>query len=418
MDAVNLKLITPEKITIREKPTDRTFRVLEQLHKPITPEAINTVETWFIETEYYLDQYLTASVLEFTVLNHIQRSKYFKHFGLKNSEIRLFNCLQKCRLLLTGKTSSLSELTMRLPKFVLADYARDEVLFHQSSFHGLEILTFWQTLQQIVLDYIPRFKDFVFLTILGSLLLWSPFFLELIIGLFVGYCFSSFMEYYVHQNIGHAGPKMKRFFKRFGNVGRDMAHFSLEHSIHHGSVHVNYANPFAPNKLESALDFVHQVKNRQKIDELIFKRGGEKLVNLITTSQYGLRSSKMWRTHLFFLPISLLSLMLIEGLFSQHTSLIFSFGFLIISTFWITASSVYHPCLHYTENKINNKVHFFLRWFLKTRFSRFIAHSHRMHHAHGGEVNQNLNIGFDYFFAWAPITTTELIDLKNRKTIY
>lgn len=280
------------------------------------------------------------------------------------------------------------------------------------------MLSFHKMLIQIYTDYVPRAKDLVALLILGLMMSFSPIFTELVAGLFVGYCFSSFMEYYVHQNIGHADAAMKRFFKSIGKMGEYMGNFSLEHSIHHGNVNTNYANPFAPNKLDSPSDFVTQVKNRQKVDELVFKRGGEKLSQMIMNSQYGLRSSNMWRTHFYFFPISTFVLLLIELFFSRFTGFAFSLGFLSISTFWITASSIYHPCLHYTEEKVEQELNVLMKWFLKTRLSRFIAHSHRMHHAHGGDVNQNLNIGYDYLFAWAPITTLELIDLKNKKTIY
>src|SRR5262249_50008250 len=148
---------------------------------------------------------------------------------------------------------------------------------------------------------------------------------------------------------------------------------------------------------------------------------GPDLLNLVKKSHYGLSSSNVAVTYLSFLPISLVvSLALVNlpiGL-SGQMNLEFVIGFLVTSQLWILTSSLYHPCLHMTEAELVEKLHPFWRFFMFSRLSRFIARSHRTHHSAAGEVNQNLNLGFDFFYAWVPVQMTDLIDLIHKKALY
>lgn len=379
-------------------------------------KAQDEAERWFLEVE---DQEETLSIIQHTALIALVQSGLFSHGRIKNAEARLRTRLIESRTRLTGKLASEKDMALHLPKKILRRISREEVLYHQSIFHS-GVLNLADSIKVLWQDYIPRWRDLITLILLVATLSLSAWALEVFTGLVIGYIFSTIMEYLVHLLIGHANPKIKKKLTGFGAIGRDMLNFHLEHSIHHGSVHQNYIEAFAPSHLLTKEDSIQQSHNKQRMDNLIFNRGGERLLQLIHKSNYGLSSSNIWRTHLFFLPASLLVsafLVSLGNMAGCKMAILFHLGFLLLSQLWITTSSAYHPYLHMSAEKVEAEGHWFWKLILNTRISKFVIMSHRMHHVLGGGVNENLNIGFDFFVGWAPITFEELVELKKRNVI-
>jgi hypothetical protein len=373
------------------------------------------VRQWFLAME----KQSRPNLMQYTALVFLRKQKAFDHIDLKDADARLESLLFKAYRQITGSAAQLKDLDRPLASRILKKASRDEALYHQSIFHE-GVLSLRDSLNTVWQDYIPRWRDLIFLASFGLLLGTSSLFQEMMIGLLVGYIFSSIMEYLVHIFIGHATPAIRAKLAKCGPIGRDMLNFWLEHSIHHGSVAQNYIEIFAPTKLQNPQDFQRQMQNRLKVDGFVFQKGGAPLLKMIHNSNYGLSSSNIWRTHAFFFPISILAAVLsaiAAASLGASTGILFYLGFLLISQLWITTSSSYHPCLHMSAEKVATHAPWFWRLFLKTRISRFVALSHRMHHVLGGRVNQNLNVGFDFIKGWAPITFPELHELKKRNVI-
>ena len=367
---------------------------------------IDSVKTWFFTIELKLRKSLPLSVIEYTTLLYLHQKSVFTHESFPGHQTRLKTALKEGRQSLTGSPVHEADIFVRLPKSVLMRAPREEAIFHQTLFHR-GTLGLFPSLQMLWLDYLPKAKDLVALVAVILLLATSSTAAEIFCGLTIGYLFSSFMEYVVHLYIAHATAGIKAKLRRFGAIGEDMLRFSLEHGLHHGIVGKNYIENFSGPGAE----------NMKRIDDFLVQRGGKKLLQLVQSSQYGLSCSNHIRTQLFFFPASVLIvgvLGLALGALGIHVGFLFYGAFLLTASFWITTSAVYHPYLHKSDEEIRAQAGWLLRAILDTRLSRFIARSHRMHHALAGEVNQNLNLGADFLLGWAPIRLAELIDLKRR----
>lgn len=388
------------------------------------------IHLWFtsIESQYKRESQdslrsnplLTITLMQYNALLRLYQLHYFKHSTESNIEIRLIKLLVELRSYFTKTRSEISDISKQLPKSFLRTQSRESRLFHQTLFHKSSKNVF-DSFKIITNDALFLKSDlFIFLLVIVFIIKYNSM-QNLFMGLAFGYLFSSIIEFLVHRFIGHATPKNKKFLQLLGPIGKDMLNFNLEHSIHHGSVHQNYTNIFAPANLNSKIDFEKQKFNKLKVDQLVEKKGGEKLLTMVKNSNYGLSSSNIYRTQIFFFPVTVFTLFLLTLVISKlgfSINFLLYIGFLISSQLWILTSSSYHPYLHMTEDEVNLKAPWYWKIFLKTRLSRFIALSHRMHHVHGGTINQNLNIGFDFFHHWTPINLNELIEMKKSKVIF
>lgn len=386
---------------------------------------------WFVRFEKQIAfQYAPVTILQYSAVYYLFKEQYFLASDLAQANKRLIQALKKAREFLTGdkfESGDESQIHQPLPTRVLRLASRDEVLYHQSLYNN-GIHKFRDTVRIIWQNYIPRSKDVLFFVAAVGLLIFSVSFVWLVIGAILGYIFSSAMEYLVHRFIGHAKSRDKKILLRLGPVGRDMLDFNIEHSIHHGSVQQNYTEVFAPYSFKNREDLRVRDFQKSKVDQFVYNKGGEALLAKVHSSNYGLSSSNIYRTQLFFLPLSIIFSFIFCGLIKVFSwivgisdlvqvGLFYHLGFLLFSQLWILTSSSYHPFLHMSEERVDAEAPWYWKYFLKTRLSRFISLTHRMHHVHGGSLNQNLNIGFDFLFSWSPITWPELVDMKKRKMI-
>ena len=242
-----------------------------------------------------------------------------------------------------------------------------------------------------------------------------------LLGLFLGYIFSSLTEFFIHRYVAHATVKERKKFDMFGRASHYMTLLFTEHSVHHGSVSRNYTEIFAPSDTNSPDAYIKQASRKKQVEKTILKQGGLPLLQSVRDSRYGLTSSNLLRTHLFFVPssilLSYLSHLAVQALGLQP-GLIFDISLFIMSQIWITNSTIYHCYLHMTREEGLKKANPVMRLYLQTRLSDFIARSHRTHHTQGGRVNQNLTPFTDYFVKWSPISISDLINLRKQKTFY
>lgn len=354
-------------------------------------------------------------LMDHTALILLLKTKRFDHWNFPDCEKRIQDVLRISYENFVGRKCANEEFMKRLPKSVLRKCDSQDVLFYQASFHQGSYKTF-EALKIVFQDYIPRIQDL--LIPVGLLGIFSvPSGGEVLAGFIVGYALSTLMEYCVHLYIAHATPAIKARLRTWGDLGQDMLRFSLEHSVHHGSVSQNYVEPFAPAVMSGEESWALRDATKAKVDQSLLKRGGDRLLQLVRASQYGLSSSNILRTHLFFLPFSILVILLtlvVTHLMGVDWGWPFAMGVLLIGELWIGTSAIYHPLLHRTRKYIHETQGVVMRMIFKTRISSFIARSHRMHHSLGGWVNQNLNPGADFIFGFSPITIEELVDLKKR----
>lgn len=364
-------------------------------------EDKNLLDTWLTDIEkLQIDKSL--DVYQHSLLLCLNKNPSLYH--LSPQQISLIHTLLKRSWdhLTLNKKIPFSE---RLPKFVLKQVPQEDARIHQSLFHEDKTLSLIQSLIRIYDDYIFRKRD-LFIVFVVAMLCFSNFFLYLTVGIFVGYVFSSFMEYVVHSYIAHGGMQSRRFIKKLRFVGNDMQRFALEHSVHHALIKKSYLD--GPSVQSEKLNIITNFT----------KKGDVKLAAYIQQSNFGLSSSNLKRTILFFSPIPLLIIFLVNSFFNFPTLsefLICAVGFLTFSQLWIVTSSIYHPLLHLNKHQIQKVSNPLLRLFLSSRLSRFIARSHKVHHTKNGQINQNLNLFVDFFIGWADVSFKDLLEMKQQE---
>lgn len=382
-------------------------------------ESSEKLNSWLSQVENRQLIGVSMTVMEYTAIVYRLQQLQGQKLVPPDLPARLESCRTKGFIELVGRHPTKDNESWRLSKKVLRKAGREEVLFHQALFHS-GVHSIVGSMRIILTDYIAKPRDiFYLLTLLAALSIPTVF--TVLVGVLTGHIFASITEFFIHRDVAHATGKKKRKFSTLGKIGHYMTLLYTEHSVHHGSVSRNYTEIFAPSDTSTSDAYAKRDTRRDQVEKWVFNQGGAPLLQSVRKSLYGLTSSNLMRTHLFFIPSSILLTFL-----SHHAAqavglqpgIVFDASVFVISLMWIANSTIYHVYLHMTRKDGLKKANPILRWYLKTRLSNFIARSHRTHHTMGGRVNQNLTPFVDYFSAWSPVSITDLIELRKRKTFY
>jgi len=382
-------------------------------------ESGEKLKLWLSHIERRQLNGISMTVMEYTTILFRLQQQQRKQLCSLDLLTRLENCRAKGYTVLVGSQPVQNNENWRLPKKVLRKASREEALFHQALYHS-GVHKFMGSTQIILADYIGKQRDIFYLLALITAL-YIPAVFTVLVGLCLGYIFASITEFGIHRYVAHAVSRKKREFSTYGKIGHYMTLLYTEHSVHHGSVRCNYTEIFAPADINNTGDYAKRDARKNQVEKWVLKQGGEPLLKSVRKSLYGLTSANLMRTHLFFVPSSILLTFLshkVAQAIGLQTGLIFDASVFILSLIWIANSTLYHVYLHMVREEGLKKANPLLRWYLKTRLSNFIARSHRTHHTMGGRVNQNLTPFTDYFVAWSPINISDLVDLRKRKTFY
>jgi len=359
------------------------------------------------------------TVMEYTTILFRLQQQQRKQLCSLDLLTRLEDCRAKGYTDLVGIQPVQNNENWRLPRKVLRKASREEAIFHQALYHsGVHRLI--GSIRIILADYIAKRRDILYLLALITAL-YVPAAFTVLVGLSLGYVFASITEFVIHRYVAHAVNQKKEAFSTYGKIGHYMTLLYTEHSVHHGSVTRHYTEIFAPEDIDKTRDYDKRDARKKQVEEWVLKQGGEPLLKSVQKSLYGLTSSNLLRTHLFFVPgaiiLTFLSHLAVQAIGLQP-GLVFDASVLLLSLVWVANSTLYHVYLHMPREAGLKKANPLLRWYLKTRLSNFIARSHRTHHTMRGRVNQNLTPFTDYFVAWSPINIADLVDLRKRKTFY
>jgi len=382
-------------------------------------ESSKKLNSWLSQIESHQLNGIPMTVMEYTAIVYWLQQLERKQLISLDLLARLESFRRKGFIELVGHQPAKANESWRLPNKVLRKASREEILFHQALFHS-GVHGILGSMRIILTDYIAKRRDiFYLLALLASL--YVPAVFTVLVGILTGHIFASITEFFIHRDVAHATGKKKRKFSTLGKIGHYMTLLYTEHSVHHGSVSRNYTEIFAPADTGTSDAYAKRDTRRDQVEKWVLNQGGAPLLQSVRKSFYGLTSSNLMRTHLFFIPSSILLTLL-----SHHAAqavglqpgIVFNASVFVISLMWIANSTIYHVYLHMTREDGLKKANPILRWYLKTRLSNFIARSHRTHHTMGGRVNQNLTPFADYFSAWSPVSIADLIELRKRKTFY
>jgi len=382
-------------------------------------ESGEKLKKWLSQIENRQLDGIPMIVMEYTTILFRLQQQQRKQLCSLDLLTRLENCRAQGYTDLVGIQPVQNNEYWRLPKKVLRKVSREEAIFHQALYHS-GVHRFIGSIRIILADYIVKRRDILYLLALITAL-YVPAAFTVLVGLCLGYIFSSITEFVIHRYVAHAVNQKKEKFSSLGKLGHYMTLLYTEHSVHHGSVTRNYTEIFAPEDVDKTGDYAKRDARKKQVEEWVLKQGGEPLLKSVQKSLYGLTSSNLLRTHLFFVPsaiiLAFLSHEVVQAIGLQP-GLVFDASVFILSLIWIANSTLYHVYLHMPREVGLKKANPLLRWYLKTRLSNFIAQSHRTHHTMRGRVNQNLTPFADYFVAWSPINIADLVDLRKRKTFY
>lgn len=378
------------------------------------------LSTWLSKVERRQSRGIPTTIMEYTAILYSLKILEQQQPDTSELSFRIKNCRAAgFKDITSNDPEDNNEKNWRLSKKVLRKASRDEILFHQALYHT-ETLGFWGSLQLISTNYITRKTDVFFVLVLIVAWFIPPAF-TILVGLIIGYIFASLIEFLGHRYIAHASREARINFKVFGNIGQQMMHFFTEHSVHHGSVHQNYTEIFAPSDTNKENAYKERDIRQKQVEKAVLKKGGDALLHAMRKSDFGLTTSNHLRTVLTCIPISTL-LTYLSHLAAQAVGLqpggLFDVSVFVMSQIWILNSTQYHRYLHMTREDALKKASPLMRAYLKFRLTSFVARSHRMHHAYNGRVNQNMTPFTDFFAGWRPISISDLADLRDRKTFY
>jgi hypothetical protein len=197
-------------------------------------------------------------------------------------------------------------------------------------------------------------------------------------GLFWGYLLLCISESASHNHLLHARPKTRKYWKRMGGLGAYIQNSWYSHHVvhHYRTFRKNYVTQFRSSKEESRL----------RAD---LTRRGKKQIAL---NSYGLRvgGSKEFIKYVYpHVPH--------YGLMCLLGGRWFTAGALLPVFFYQWLAHFAHPYLHMNYEQALQEASPFMRPFLRTRYFRFLAQHHFLHHKYV-DCNYNLLLGGDLFW--------------------
>lgn len=211
-------------------------------------------------------------------------------------------------------------------------------------------------------------------------------------GGIVGYLIVSVAESFLHNNVQHGRSRVRRFWEKHARL---LGPFSKAYFSHHI---IHHCRTFRRNH-------VTQFRSQQEQDLLNAELTGFHGA-LIQRERYGL--SLVGVGILMFLMPVIGFLPLIYWLLGGWALI----GALIPFTFYPMSSKYLHPYLHMRYDEALRSAPPLLRWFLRTRYCRFIYRHHYLHHRYV-RCNYNLLFGGDLLLGvYRRATPADLEDLR------
>ncbi|MDR3613684.1 MAG: hypothetical protein P4L53_08955 [Candidatus Obscuribacterales bacterium] len=201
-------------------------------------------------------------------------------------------------------------------------------------------------------------------------------FAQLIFGLCLGYSIATFSESFFHHHIGHASPRLRRFWARHPFIGKPFLNAYYEHhTIHH-------ARTFRK-------DFVTQFTSPEE-EEKLYQSMPKDRRDFIRKEEYGV-TLKGFGIVMFVLPIvpSVPFIYLLFGLWVLLGALFPMFVLYPLMSKWI------HRMLHKADENLLHECWRIEIWVMNTLYMRTVLVDHYLHHEYV-LCNFNLLRGGDY----------------------
>lgn len=427
MDVQGYALSHKNKAYVWESNFDSALGILLRLEAKSETPSDSFIAEWIEQQAQAQSMGYRMSLIEYTAFQSIHRQ--WARLGLGRYQIttsQIENILTITYYQLMNKTAThrLVDAKMvlnRLPNHILLAHPRDERLIHQALFIQ-KSYSFVAAIQQLWTDYYFEKQDLIWLVVLIAPILIGSWVSVLFYGLLLGYVFCSYTEYLIHRHVAHSESWQRRLLKRLRSAGHDFSIAHLEHSIHHGSVNKNYILPFSDITIANPqLRAAAYKKRKEKAESFVLKNYGEEVLSNLRKGNYGTTNPNVRRTHFAFLPVTIFFAVIATAaaaLVGLDFLLLFFLGFTITSQQWITTSCYYHPLFHRRVSELQRQLPPWVMYLFTSRLSRYIARAHKAHHSTGGLKNQNINLGFDVLFGWAPVTIADIAELRKNEALY
>ncbi len=218
--------------------------------------------------------------------------------------------------------------------------------------------------------------------------------LRILSGFFLGYVIASWSESFFHQHIGHASPRLRRFWERYPLIGTPfLAAFYCHHIIHHS--------------LTFRKDFVTQFESEEERLRLNARIPAHWLKSVVQ-DDYGL-TLRGAAKFLFVAPITPF-VPVIYLLFGPWVLLGASIPMFFI---YPMMSKWLHPLIHKAEEGLLHTCTPLEQRIMNSWYMKLVLRDHFLHHEY---VNCNYNLlrGGDYMrFVHRDATTDELATMKR-----
>ena len=219
--------------------------------------------------------------------------------------------------------------------------------------------------------------------------------IDLILGLCLGYLIVTLCKSFYHRVSGHATHKLRQLCPKLGSLG----HIILDRWYSHYVIH--HCTTFKHN-------YVTQFSSRQEQLACTEKLESENNHHIVAQS-FGLR---VVDTPIDYFSYMAPTVPFIMVLCCFNPTVEFILGALVPLAIMPLMSEFIHPLLHMDYQIAQQQAHPILKPILKTRYFKYLAHHHWLHHRHP-KYNFNLMLGGDWLFGChRKATTEEITEMK------
>ncbi|HLT31521.1 MAG TPA: hypothetical protein VK013_15905 [Myxococcaceae bacterium] len=204
-----------------------------------------------------------------------------------------------------------------------------------------------------------------------------PWWLEIFLGLGLGYLVGSWVESFMHEHVSDAHPRRVKAWMRAPRLLRPLinTHYS-HHTIHHvRTFRAGHTTQFRSEE------------ERSQLTEVLLARGRHG--RIIIAGAFGTRLHGSGAL-VFVAPLVIFFPFFWWGL--GPAGFVASCFTLLLSPFM---SHFVHPWLHRPFEQGQTEAPAWLAWLLRTRYMRAVYRNHFLHHRYGGVSNFNLVLGAD-----------------------
>jgi hypothetical protein len=200
------------------------------------------------------------------------------------------------------------------------------------------------------------------------------FVLQAALGIMIGYLLVTLAEPFFHEHIHHAHRRFRLLQKKYPRLLRPFGDAYRSHAIvHHCWTYRDHVSLFADE---------HQKK---RVEERLQDPLGQRIIAEVYGTTVGFRSTVLFV--LPILPVVIPALLLLPWPAAA--------GFTVPVVIYPLMSKVVHPYLHEPYQEALGKAPAGMRWFLSTRYMKFVWRHHWMHHRYP-RWNFNLLLGGDW----------------------